>query len=119
MYPKIFEIALKSAPVQAAGKQAVEKTVAWAGAAVGTAGIGVAAKKRLKLQHKKKAVRLARQTHGQYSEKTIVGGEERYVVWKDGVPMYAFPELNHDQGPLEERPELRDFPQSLLKDPRR
>jgi hypothetical protein len=55
------------------------------------------------------AIRLARQIQGRYSEGTIIGGKPHHVVWKDGVPLEAFP-------PVEDL-ELRDFDQRLLKVP--
>jgi hypothetical protein len=59
------------------------------------------------------AVRLARQIQGRYSADTIIGGKPHHVVWKDGVPVEAFPHVTD----LELRPELRDFDQRLLKVP--
>ena len=59
------------------------------------------------------AIRLARQIQGRYSEGTIIAGTPHYVVWKDGVPLEAFPPVED----LELRPELRDFDQRLLKVP--
>jgi len=59
------------------------------------------------------AIRLARQIQGRYSEGTIIGGKPHHVVWKDGVPLEAFPPVED----LELRPELRDFDQRLLKVP--
>ena len=60
-----------------------------------------------------RAVKLARQIRGRYSEDTIIGGEPHYVVWKDGVPVEAFPPV----ADLEVRPELRDFDERLAKAP--
>ena len=59
------------------------------------------------------AIRLARQIQGRYSEGTIIAGKPHHVVWKDGVPLEAFPPVED----LELRPELRDFDQRLLKVP--
>jgi hypothetical protein len=59
------------------------------------------------------AIRLARQIQGRYSEHTIIGGEPHCVVWKDGVPVEAFPHVDN----LKRRPELRDFDESLMKAP--
>jgi hypothetical protein len=56
-----------------------------------------------------RAVKLARQIRGRYSEDTIIGGEPHHVVWKDGVPVEAFPPVQD----LELRPELRDFDERL------
>jgi hypothetical protein len=59
------------------------------------------------------AIKLARQIRGRYSEDTIIAGKPHYVVWKDGVPVEAFPPV----ADLELRPELRDFDESLAKPP--
>jgi len=59
------------------------------------------------------AVKLARQIRGRYSEDTIIAGRPHHVVWKDGVPVEAFPPV----ADLELRPELRDFDERLLKVP--
>ncbi len=59
------------------------------------------------------AIRLARQIQGRYSENTIIGGRPHHVVWKDGVPIEAFPPVED----LELRPELRDFDERLMKAP--
>ena len=59
------------------------------------------------------AIRLARQIQGRYTADTIIAGTPHYVVWKDGVPVEAFPPVED----LELRPELRDFDQRLLKVP--
>jgi hypothetical protein len=59
------------------------------------------------------AIRLARQIQGRYSEGTIIAGKPHHVVWKDGVPLEAFPPVED----LELRPELRDFDKRLLKVP--
>jgi hypothetical protein len=59
------------------------------------------------------AIKLARQIRGRWSEDTIVAGSPHYVVWKDGVPVDAFPPVDD----LELRPELRDFDERLAKAP--
>jgi hypothetical protein len=56
-----------------------------------------------------RAIKLARQIRGRYSEDTIIGGEPHHVVWKDGVAVEAFPAV----ADLELRPELRDFDERL------
>jgi hypothetical protein len=60
-----------------------------------------------------RAIKLARQIRGRWSEHTIIGGEPHHVVWKDGVPVEAFPPV----ADLELRPELRDFDEHLAKAP--
>ena len=59
------------------------------------------------------AIKLARQIRGRWSEDTIIAGTPHYVVWKDGVPVEAFPPV----ADLELRPELRDFDERLAKPP--
>ena len=59
------------------------------------------------------AIRLARQIQGRWSENTIIAGTPHHVVWKDGVPIEAFPPVED----LELRPELRDFDRALQKVP--
>jgi hypothetical protein len=63
--------------------------------------------------HRDRAIKLARQIRGRWSEDTIIGGEPHHVVWKDGVPVEAFPHVED----LELRPELRDFDERLAKTP--
>jgi hypothetical protein len=67
---------------------------------------------------RKMALDLARDIGGQYSERTVVGEEYRYIVWKDGKPVQAFPTVEgaSTAQELAERAELRDF-QGNLKDP--
>ena len=60
-----------------------------------------------------RAIKLARQIRGRWSEDTIIGGEPHHVVWKDGVPIEAFPPVDD----LELRPELRGFDERLAKEP--
>jgi hypothetical protein len=59
------------------------------------------------------AIKLARQIRGRWSEETIIDGTPHYVVWKEGVPIQAFPPV----ADLELRPELRDFDAALAKEP--
>lgn len=119
---KAIELAVRaatSAPAEKAANKGAEKALLAAGAAAGALGT-----KRLKARGEKRraretAIRLARQVGGQYSERTIVDGEERCVVWKDGAPIDVFPRLNAKTTPemLAERPELKDFSADLLVTP--
>ena len=59
------------------------------------------------------AIKLARQIQGRWSEDTIIAGRPHHVVWKDGVPIEAFPPV----ADLELRPELRDFDARLQNVP--
>jgi len=61
-----------------------------------------------------RAIKLARQIGGRYSEETIIGGEPHFVVWKDGKPVQAFPPVDD----VASRPELVGFDQSLTRVPR-
>jgi hypothetical protein len=60
-----------------------------------------------------RALKLARQMGGRYSEDTIIGGEPHFVVWKDAVPVQAFPHV----ADLATRPELSGFDTTLAKHP--
>jgi hypothetical protein len=60
-----------------------------------------------------RALKLARQIGGRYSEDTIIDGEPHFVVWKDGRPVEAFPHVDDIAG----RRELAGFDQSLLHAP--
>jgi hypothetical protein len=64
--------------------------------------------------YRDRAVKLARQIGGRYSEETIIGGEPHFVVWKDGEPVEAFPHVDD----VASRPELAGFDQSLTRAPR-
>jgi hypothetical protein len=60
-----------------------------------------------------RAISLARQMQGRYSENTIIDGEPHYVVWKDGAPVIAFPHVSD----LASRPELKGFDERLAHVP--
>ena len=60
-----------------------------------------------------RAIKLARQLQGRYSEDTIIAGEPHFVVWKDGEPMQAFPHVDD----LASRPELKSFDARLAHEP--
>ena len=63
--------------------------------------------------YRDRAVKLARQMGGRYSEDTIIGGEPHFVVWKDGTPVQAFPHVDD----LAARPELAGFDAQLARVP--
>jgi hypothetical protein len=63
--------------------------------------------------YRDRAVKLARQIGGRYSEDTIIAGEPHFVVWKDGEPVEAFPHVDD----VAARPELAGFDQSLTRTP--
>jgi hypothetical protein len=60
-----------------------------------------------------RALKLARQMGGRYSEDTIIGGRPHFVVWKDDRPVAAFPEVDD----LASRPELASFDPRLAREP--
>jgi hypothetical protein len=62
-----------------------------------------------------RAIKLARQTKGRYSQDTIIDGEPHFVVWKHGKPVQAFPPVDE----LATRPELQDFDERLAREPPR
>lgn len=63
--------------------------------------------------YRDRAIKLARQLGGRYSEDTIIGGEPHYVVWKDGRPVQAFPHVED----VASRPELASFEPTLAHAP--
>jgi hypothetical protein len=63
--------------------------------------------------HRDRAVKLARQMGGRYSQDTIIDGEPHFVVWKGGVPVRSFPHVEE----LAARPELQGFDQRLVHKP--
>jgi hypothetical protein len=60
-----------------------------------------------------RAIKLARQTKGRYSQDTIIAGEPHFVVWKDGKPVQAFPHVDD----LATRAELEGFDERLAREP--
>jgi hypothetical protein len=62
---------------------------------------------------KDRAIKLARQIQGRYSQDTIIDGQPHFVVWKDGKPIQAFP---HKED-LSNRPELQGFDPRLAHEP--
>ena len=63
--------------------------------------------------YRDRAIKLARQIGGRYSEDTIIGGEPHFVVWKDGKPVQAFPHVED----VAARPELAGFDPGLTRAP--
>jgi hypothetical protein len=63
--------------------------------------------------HRDRAVKLARQMGGRYSQDTIIDGEPHFVVWKDGAPVQAFPHVDDLPG----RPELAGFDARYAREP--
>jgi hypothetical protein len=63
--------------------------------------------------YRDRAIKLARQMGARYSQDTIIDGEPHFVVWKDGVPVRAFPHVEE----LAARPELQGFDERLVHEP--
>ena len=110
------------AAIKAAVKAAYEndKVRAAAGPAVLGVGKTVGSTAFAKRTNRRRAVALARQIQGKFSDGTIVANRERIVVWKDGKALHCFPPLTVDElqgATLNDRDELQDFNPSLLKDP--
>ena len=63
--------------------------------------------------YRDRAIKLARQIGGRYSEDTIIGGEPHFVVWKDGKPVEAFPHVDD----IASRPELAGFDPAVTRAP--
>jgi hypothetical protein len=114
MWVTVLKGVATSPPVKMAAKKvAVTVGTLVLGGAIGQAGerANAALSRR---SDKQKAIDLARQVGGKFSERTIVAGIRRYVVWKNGTPMRSFP---HFDGELASQPELQSLPPELLKDP--
>ena len=116
---------LGEAAKKAAKSDAAKKAGAAAGGAAAAAAAGAATEavtdssgavrsRMTTRKHRRMAIRLARQMNAQYSKRTIIGDDLHYVVWKNGKPFRAFPQVARN---LESLPELQDFPAELLHDP--
>ena len=108
--------AIRKAATSEQGKKAAK---AAGGALAGW--LGKEGRERLKARNSGRtdrdlALDLARQIGGEYSEGTVVARRRRYVVWKDGVPVDAFPEPEKGVV-LTECLELQDFKGVLLTPP--
>jgi hypothetical protein len=110
--------AIATAARAAARNKTVQRIAMTAGLAAAKRGSPVAQARyaawRDRRIDKDRAVKLARQLQGSYSEDTIVDGTPHFVVWKDGKPIQAFPHVDD----LAARPELRGFDQNLAVEPK-
>src|SRR5688572_27083176 len=89
--PAAVSAAVKLAQTPAGRKFAGNAAGAAAGAA-GKAGAGHIGRRRASRQQRELAHKLSRQVHGQLSKAVFIGSsEEHLVVWKDSVPIAAFP----------------------------
>ncbi len=109
--------AIAAAAKAASRNKAVRGIAAAAGAAAAKNAVPAAQQRygvwRDRRVYRDRAIKLARQMGGRYSEDTIIAGEPHFVVWKDGVPVQAFPDVED----LASRPELTSFDAQLAKDP--
>jgi hypothetical protein len=109
--------AIAAAARAAARNKAVRGIAVSAGAAAAKHAVPAAQQRyghwRDRRVHRDRAVKLARQMGGRYSEDTIIGGEPHFVVWKDGKPVQAFPHVED----LQSRPELAGFEAALATAP--
>jgi hypothetical protein len=107
--------------VAVAKTAASNKVVQGLAATAGTAAVkkvGPAAQQRYgtwrdRRVHRDRAIKLARQLNGRYSQDTIIDGEPHFVVWKEGAPVQAFPPVEG----LAARPELSGFDARLAHEP--
>ncbi len=98
-------LAARKLAASPAGRRAVEAAAEAVANAVGQAGAGRVTRSQAARTQWILACKLARQVHGQLSEAVFIGSpHEHWVVWKDGVPLAAFPPVDGD---LTEKAELR------------
>ena len=105
-----------------AGQKAVQEAATKAVAAAARLGAGGAGKardaRRVRADrevHRDRAIALARQVHGHLTESILIGSDHRHwIVWKEGVPIAAFPDV---RGDLASRTELSHGEEADLKDP--
>jgi hypothetical protein len=109
--------AIAAAAKAASRNKAVRGMAAAAGAAAAKNAVPAAQQRygawRDRRVYRDRAIKLARQMGGRYSEDTIIRGEPHFVVWKDGAPVQAFPDVED----LATRPELAGFDPRLARDP--
>ena len=87
------------------GRKVIEAAAGAVATAVGQAGAGSVTRSQAARTQWTLACKLARQVHGQLSEAVFIGStQEHWVVWKDGIPLAAFPPV---EGDLASKPELR------------
>jgi hypothetical protein len=113
-WPQVVVGALKTAAKNKTVQKSAAAAATKASSAFSKRGVEGAKRAGSKRKCRRLAIDTASQIGGKYSEGTVVDGERRYVVWKDGKPMQAFP---HFEGELAERWELKDFPESRLMTP--
>jgi hypothetical protein len=119
MQPMSAARSIAAAAKAAAQNKAIRGLAMSAGAAAAKHGAPVAQRRYAAWRDRRidrdRAVKLARQIQGRYSEDTIIDGRPHFVVWKEGEPIQAFPPVEDLAG----RPELRGFDPGLAKEPRK
>ena len=108
-----------AAAVKAAARNKMVQGLAASAGAAAAGKAGPAAQQRYgswrdRRVYRDRAVKLARQIGGRYSQDTIIDGEPHFVVWKDGAPVRAFPHVEELSG----RPELAGFDTRLARETR-
>jgi hypothetical protein len=118
MHPMSTGRAIAAAARAAARNKAIQGIAVSAGAAAAKHAGPIAQQRYATWRDRRidrdRAIKLARQLQGRYSEDTIVDGQLHYVVWKDGRPIQAFPHVDD----LAARPELQGFDARLAHEPR-
>jgi hypothetical protein len=107
-----------AAAVKAASRNKAVRGIAVSASAAAARHIGPIAQERYsswrdRRVDRDRAIKLARQMGGRYSQDTIIDGEPHFVVWKDGAPVESFPHVDD----LAERPELAGFDPRLAHEP--
>jgi hypothetical protein len=96
--------AAKMLAMSPAGRKVAQQAAAGVARGVGKAGAGRVGSAQQVRKQRGLAYALARQVHGQLSRAVFIGStDEHWVVWKDGVPMAAFPPV---EGDLDKKQEL-------------
>jgi hypothetical protein len=97
--------AAKKAAQSKAGRKAIQSAAGAVGRLVTKGGSKKYGQWQGDRKQRELAYKLARQVHGQLSEAVFVGSDSTHlVVWKDDVPLAAFPAV---EGDLAKRAELK------------
>lgn len=97
-------IAAKKLALSPVGLKLAQQAAASAAKAARKAGAGRLGTAQAARKQRELAYKLARQVHGQLSEAVFIGSDQNHwVVWKDAVPLAAFPPV---EGDLADKSEL-------------
>ena len=110
--------AAKKAAQSEPGRKAIQEAAAAVGKIVGKSGGKTYGRWQTDRKQRELAYKLACQVHGQLSEAVFVGSDQTHlVVWKDDLPLAAFPAV---EGGLVERSELKHVrPEDRFEPPAR